>query len=111
LLNFTGSTALTANGVNITLTPNANVALAGTSNLILGAQFQIPGTDIVLTGNANANPLVASWNYIIPMSASSYVQIYWSTPDAAVRMTAVGTRTGPIRPAVPSVIATLTQIA
>jgi hypothetical protein len=76
-----------------------------------GSSIANSATDIVLTGNANANPLVASWNYIIPMSASSYVQIYWSTPDAAVRMTAVGTRTGPIRPAVPSVIVTLTQIA
>ena len=76
-----------------------------------GSSIANSATDVVLTGNASANPLLASWNYILPMSASSYVQIYWSTPDAAVRMTAVGTRTGPVRPAVPSVIATLTQIA
>ena len=76
-----------------------------------GSSIDNSATDVVLTGNASANPLVASWNYILPMSASSYVQIYWSTPDAAVRMTAGGTRTGPVRPAVPSVITTLTQIA
>jgi len=76
-----------------------------------GSSIANSATDVVLSGNSATNATVASWNYVLPMSASSYVQIYWSTPDVRVEMTAVGTRTGPVRPAVPSVIATLTQIA
>jgi hypothetical protein len=76
-----------------------------------GSNIANSATDVVLTGGANVNATVASWNYVLPMSASSYVEIYWSTPDTRVEMSAVGARTGPVRPAVPSVIATLTQIA
>lgn len=79
-----------------------------------GSSIANSATDVTITGGAAANPLVASWNYILPMSASSYVEIYWSHNDNAdddIELKAVATRTGPIRPAVPSVIATLTQIA
>jgi len=76
-----------------------------------GSSIANSATDVVLTGGASVNATVASWNYVLPMSASSYVQIFWSTPDVHVEMSAIGTRTVPTRPAVPSVIATLTQIA
>ena len=79
-----------------------------------GSSVANSATDVVITGGAAANPLVASWNYILPMSASSYVEIYWSHDDNAdddIELRAVPIRSNPTRPAVPSVIATLTQIA
>jgi hypothetical protein len=79
-----------------------------------GSSITNSATDVTITGGAAANPLVASWNYILPMSASSYVEIYWSHNDNAdddIELKAVGVRANPTRPAVPSVIATLTQIA
>jgi hypothetical protein len=79
-----------------------------------GSSIANSATDVTITGGAAANPLVASWNYILPMSASSYVEIYWSHNDNAdddIEIKAVGARTTPARPAVPSVIATLTQVA
>lgn len=79
-----------------------------------GSSIANSATDVTITGGAAANPLVASWNYILPMSASSYVEIYWSHNDNAdddIELKAVAVRINPPRPAVPSVIATLTQIA
>lgn len=79
-----------------------------------GSSIPNSATDVLISGNAANNPVVASWNYVLPMSASSYVEIYWSHDDNEadkVELKAVPARTGPIRPAVPSVIATLTQIA
>ena len=78
-----------------------------------GSSIANSATDLVLTGGAAANPIVGAWNYVLPMSASSYVEIYWSHNDAQnkIHLQATGTRSNPTRPAVPSVIATLTQIA
>jgi hypothetical protein len=79
-----------------------------------GSSIANSATDVTITGGAAANPLVASWNYILHMSASSYVEIYWSHNDNAdddIELKAVAVRTNPPRPAVPSVIVTVTQIA
>ena len=79
-----------------------------------GSNIANSATDITITGGSGTNPIVASWNYVLPMSASSYIEIYWShddNQDDKVEIKAVGTRSGPVRPAVPSIIATLTQIA
>jgi hypothetical protein len=79
-----------------------------------GSSIANSATDVTLTGGAASNPLVAAWNYILPMVAGSYVEIYWSHDDNAddkIEIKATGSRANPTRPAVPSVIATLTQIA
>jgi hypothetical protein len=79
-----------------------------------GSNITNSATDVTIAGGAASNPVVAAWNYILPMSASSYVEIYWShndNVDNKVELKAVSTRSTPTRPAVPSVIATLTQIA
>jgi hypothetical protein len=101
---------------NLQFSSQFNRTNSGTDTITIwfaytGSNVANSATDVVLTGGASVNAIVASWNYVLPMSASSYIQIYWSTPDTHVEMSAVGTRTGPVRPAVPSVIATLTQIA
>ena len=79
-----------------------------------GSNIANSATDVTITGNAATNPVVAAWNYILPMISGSYVEIYWShndNVDNKVELKAVAPRTNPARPAVPSVIATLTQVA
>jgi len=79
-----------------------------------GSSIANSATDVTLTGGAASNPLVAAWNYILPMVAGSYIEIYWSHDDNAddkIEIKATGSRANPTRPAVPSVIATLTQIS
>jgi hypothetical protein len=104
---------------NLQFSAQLNRSTSGTNIVTIwfaytGSSIANSATDVVITGGAAANPLVASWNYILPMSASSYVEIYWSHNDNAdddIELRAVSTRSNPTRPAVPSVIATLTQIA
>jgi hypothetical protein len=59
----------------------------------------------------NEGKVVAAWNYMIPLSASQYVELKWSSNGGSIILLSEGTSTGPTRPAVPSVIATITQIA
>ena len=55
--------------------------------------------------------LVAAWNFMTPIHANDYIEIMWSCTDATGQLQSQGTQTGPTRPSIPSVIATLTQIA
>jgi archaellum component FlaF (FlaF/FlaG flagellin family) len=116
LVNGTKITVENTGIYNLQFSSQFNRTNSGTDTITIwfaytGSSVANSATDVVLTGGASVNATVASWNYVLPMSASSYVQIYWSTPDTHVEMSTVGTRTLPTRPAVPSIIATLTQIA
>jgi hypothetical protein len=65
-------------------------------------------TDLDLNNN-NARA-VAAWNWLVnPTVANTYYQIYWSSVDSNMSLLSIGARTGPTRPAVPSVILTVTQ--
>lgn len=92
--------------------------VAGSGNALVSIWLRVTGsdvanscTDVALTGNASAAASVAAWNFVFPMSASQYCELAWSTSDANIHISAIGTRTDPVRPAVPSVILTVTQVA
>jgi hypothetical protein len=59
----------------------------------------------------NEGKVVSAWNYMIPLSASQYVELKWSSNGGNIILLSEGTAINPIRPAVPSAIATITQIA
>jgi hypothetical protein len=59
----------------------------------------------------NIGKTVAAWNYMIPLSASQYVELKWNTHGGNIILLATGSASNPDRPATPSVIATITQIA
>jgi hypothetical protein len=59
----------------------------------------------------NIGKLVAAWNYMIPLSASQYVELKWSSNGGGIILHSSGSASNPTRPALPSVIATITQIA
>lgn len=66
-------------------------------------------TDVQVQGNATEE--VAAWNWVIRTTGiNEYVQVMWSDTTGDVSLYAVGTRTGPVRPAVPSVILTVTPV-
>jgi hypothetical protein len=129
-LNSTDSTI--SNGVFIVSNSRITVVYPGVYNIQFSAQFTRSNsgtdvvsvwfakngvnidnscTDIVLTGGAAASAIVASWNYFISLNAGDYFEIVWSTPDTHVSITYGGTRTSPVRPAVPSVIATVSFVS
>ncbi len=53
----------------------------------------------------NIGKLVAAWNYMIPLSASQYVELKWNTHGGNIILLATGSASNPTRPATPSVIA------
>jgi hypothetical protein len=65
-------------------------------------------TDLTIPNNPGRD--VAAWNWVYTFTAGQYFRLMWSTPDNRMRLLAAGTRTGPVRPAVPSVILTVTQV-
>jgi hypothetical protein len=55
--------------------------------------------------------MVAAWNFVLQLTAGQYVQLMCQSPDTAMRIIASGEQSSPDRPAVPSAILTVTQVA
>lgn len=72
------------------------------SNSIIG----VPSSHGGLNGHA-----IAAWNWGMMLSQNDYIQIYWSTPNAAVSIQQIPAQTSPVRPITPSIIATMYQVA
>lgn len=76
-----------------------------------GSNVSNSNTQVSLSkGSGQLGKVVASWNWLMPIKANDYVEIRWSCTDSTGQIYAMGTQTNPTRPAIPSVIATLTQI-
>ena len=120
-----------ADGVGVTIISNSRitVANAGTYNLQFSTQVEKTNNgsdsiDIWLAKNGenvawsstrtwlygNNAKHVSAWNFVITLAANDYLQLMWSSANAAVQLTAEGAATAPVRPEIPSVIATLTQV-
>lgn len=54
---------------------------------------------------------MAAWNYMESLAAGDYLELMWSTPSASVLIEAIAARTTPTRPAAPSIILTVEQVA
>ena len=118
-------------GVGVTIVSNSRitVANAGTYNLQFSAQVEKTNNgndsiDIWLAKNGtnvawsstrtwlygNNAKHVSAWNFVITLAANDYLELMWSSANAAVQLTAEGAATAPVRPEIPSVIATLTFV-
>lgn len=76
-----------------------------------GSNVVNSATDVLMAGNANEAQTVAAWNWVLPIKANDWVEIKWSTSDTDIVLFATGSRTNPVRPSVPSVIVTATQVS
>jgi hypothetical protein len=125
-----------SNGVTIS-SSKITAATAGIYNLQFSAQFQNTdnaiqdisiwlkqnGTDIVGSTGLVSIPArksasageeahqITGWNYYVQMQANDYIEIYWSTTNAAVTIQYYAASTGPVRPATQSVVATLSFVS
>ena len=54
---------------------------------------------------------IAAWNYFVQLNAEDYVELWWSTDNAAVSLKTYAAGTSPTRPTTASVIATLTFVS
>jgi hypothetical protein len=125
-----------SNQVTVT-TSKITVQNAGIYNLQFSAQFQntdnaiqdisiwlrqngtdIPGStglvSIPARKSASAGEeahQITGWNYYVSMAANDYIQIYWSTTNAAVTIQTYAASTGPVRPSTASVVATMSFVS
>ena len=88
--------------------------ISGSGNYVIDIWLRKNGTNvegttgkIVLTGSANASPVVAAWNYVLQLASNDYVQIMWSTSNTNAVIISESASTP--YPSVPSSILTITQ--
>jgi hypothetical protein len=55
--------------------------------------------------------LIAAMNFFVDMAANDYVEIMWRTTSTSVSIEHFDVSTSPTRPAVPSVIATMSFVS
>ena len=118
-----------ASGVSIVGGSRITVANTGTYNLQFSAQIDqttnnaaelsiwirkggtnVPNSNTEISIAKNGK-LVAAWNFIVQLNATQYVELMWSSTRSDTQLHYHNVLTTPTRPAVPSVIATITQIA
>jgi hypothetical protein len=76
-----------------------------------GANVANSNTELTIEKVAGGGKLVAAWNYMIELNANQYVELVWSSNSNNTQLHYHTTQSTPTRPATPSVIVTLTQIA
>jgi hypothetical protein len=118
-----------SNGVTISNNTRIKIANAGIYNIQFSLQLEksggsgnmiadiwlrkngvnLDGTTgkVVLTGSANASPVVAAWNYVIAVSSNDSLELMWATSNDNVVIKATSA-TAP-HPSIPSAILTVTQ--
>jgi hypothetical protein len=124
------NTTAEAHGVSIVNNSNITVAHAGVYNIQFSAQVENlssgthdiniwlakngtneSNTDTKVTLVGNNAKSVAAWNFVLTLNANDYLILYWSCTDSTqTQLTAEGTASNPTRPAIPSVILTVTQV-
>ena len=118
-----------ASGVSMVSGSQITFAEAGIYTLISSMQYQETGggvatitgwlrkngvdvadsaTDLKLKGNGDRD--LYAINYFVSASAGDYVEFCWSSNDVDTEILYIAPRTGPIRPAVPSVITTVNKV-
>jgi hypothetical protein len=96
---------------------SAQFAKTANGNDILSVWFRKNGSDIprsnTITNVLDAGGVkigLAAWNYVDTFNANDYIEIMWSAAETTMELLYQGTQTGPVRPATPSLIVTVTQV-
>ena len=124
-----------SNGVTLSNSSRLNVAQSGIYNLQFSIQFKNTtndgqdvdvwfrknGTDIANSNSrfhlsqrksaGDPSHLIAAMNFFVSLAASDYVQIMWRPTNVGVSIEHFDAGTSPTRPAIPSVIATLSFVS
>ena len=119
-----------SNGVSIASDSRITIANAGIYNIQFSAQFDktdsgddvvdiwlckngnnvaFSNTQFTLIGNNGKH--VAAWNLFVNAAAGDYYELCWSSSDTGVFINTVAAAASPTRPAIPSVILSVNQIA
>lgn len=79
-----------------------------------GSDYPASNTEIDVPSSHGGTPgkIVAAWNIMgVATTAGDYIQLVWSATSATVTIEAIPAQVSPTRPATPSAIITLQQVA
>lgn len=77
---------------------------------INGTDVANSSTDITIQGSSTQQ--VAAWNFVLPLNAGQYFELMWAVDDTNVSLYHSVAQTSPFaRPAIPSVILTVSQVS
>lgn len=79
-----------------------------------GSDYPASNTEIDVPGSHGGNPgkIVAAWNIMgVATAPGDYIQLVWSATNASVTIEHIPAQVSPTRPATPSAIITLQQVA
>jgi hypothetical protein len=118
-----------ATGISIQSGSRITITQSGTYNIQFSAQIDktdsgIDNIEIWLSKNGTNVPdssttieipkndaeLVAAWNWLVQANSGDYYEIVWNSDDATTRILARAAQINPTRPAIPSVILTVSQV-
>jgi hypothetical protein len=132
---ITFDTTYLANGVTLSNSSRLNVSQAGVYNVQFSIQFKNTtndtqdtdvwfrknGTDIPKSNSrfglaprkASTDPshIIGALNFFVDLAANDYLQIMWRVSDTGVSIEHYAAGTSPTRPAIPSVIATVSFVS
>jgi hypothetical protein len=96
---------------NVQFSAQLDKTSGGTGNVYIWLRkngTNVPNTATTIAIQGTAARTVAAWNFIIQLEPTQYVELMWATDDTSVRILAASATS--VWPAIPSVIATLTQV-
>jgi hypothetical protein len=128
--SMSAATQTSGNGVTVSADTRFVVASAGTYNLQFSCQIESTGggsaqtmdiwlaingnnvanSNTQVVGNSNNGRSVAAWNFVEPLNAGDYMELKFRVSDVRLGFAYDGTQINPTRPAIPSVIVTVTQV-
>lgn len=131
---ITFNTVDSALGISIVGGSQITVSRAGVYNLQFSAQFDktdsgrdtfelwlkkngqpVDWSNTTCDANNNDAKVVAAWNFVMPLAAGDYLELAWWSADVDMRLFAQAAHAevpgvSPARPAIPSVILTMTGV-
>jgi hypothetical protein len=96
---------------NVQFSAQLDQTSGGTVNVYIWLRkngVNVPNTASTVALQGTAARLVAAWNFIIQLEPTHYVELMWATDNTNARILAASATS--VWPAIPSVIATLTQV-
>lgn len=123
------------NGITLSNSSRLNVTQSGLYNVQFSIEFKNTtldtqdvevwfrknGTDIASSNSrfgppprrlsADPSSLIASMNYYVSLQGSDYIELMWKTSDTGVSIEHYASGSSPTRPAIPSVIATMSFVS
>lgn len=123
-----GVNGVVANGISVVSNSRITVTVPGIYNLTYSAQLtktdngndimdiwlRVNGVDVEFSNSestlSNSLHLVSTSSWMLTLASGDYVQLMYSSADINTHITAIPAQTAPVRPAGPSVIATMLQV-